>query len=154
MTKKIAIGIVLLFVVSMIAGGIDSCRDFEAKNGWKKTRDTMMVSDIYSLHLNQAMQGSFVLGIGSFGEQESFVFYRKTKSGGFIRMYVPTDDAILFEGYEQPKVAIPGRYNCYYQNGKITKWVFNEGFTLNRHKTQLYIPTGTITERVDNIDIR
>jgi hypothetical protein len=118
-------------------------------NGWHEECGKSQTSSIYSLHTQTNVSGSFVLGVGSVSGQDCYVFYKRTKSGGFIRESIPTEWCVLYEGNYVPKIVEYGCLFRYLVNGIVTKTTFNR--TYHEHYQQIYIPLGTITERITDL---
>ena len=123
------------------------------KNGWHYEYGKHRTSQIYSLKTTSEINGSFILGIGSIGGEDYYVFYRKTNNGGLIREKIRTSDCVLYEGYPNPRIMETGKNGYYLVSGDTMETSFSrDDYSGSYHS--IYIPKGTITERVDNIDIK
>jgi hypothetical protein len=67
--------------------------------------------EIVSLDLTSMPDGVFVLGTGTFNNQEYYVFYEKLPDGSYHRGNVPVSCSYIHEGnYTTPKMVIDAHY--------------------------------------------
>jgi hypothetical protein len=127
---------------------------YELYNRPKMTekRNQKRVSEIYSLKNTDRLHGSFVLGIGSVGTSEYYVFFRKTAKGGLVRESMDVADCVLYEDSVVPKIVEYGTLTEWQEDGKVTKTRFDSGDVDTSILHEIHIPKGTITERY-NLDL-
>lgn len=125
------------------------CESFE-NNGWRFRDNQNRTSQIFSLKTTSEVSGSFILGIGSIGGEDYYVFYRRTLSGGLIREKIRTSNCVLYEGYAQPKIIESGKIGYHLKDGDTISTSFSRDDYGSYHS--IYIPKGTITEKI-NISI-
>lgn len=123
--------------------------DWIPNNGWHHKYNYHRTSEIFSLKTTSETTGSFILGIGSIGNQDYYIFYRRTSSGGLIREKLKTSDCILYEGYSQPKIIEIGTMGYRLEEGDTTATNFFNESSYSSGYNSIYIPKGTITERID-----
>lgn len=138
----------ILFVVLIYKG----C-GYIKKNGYHTAKLKARTSEIYSLKTSSEINGSFVLGIGSIGGEDYYVFYRKTSTGGLIREKIKTSDCILYEGYPKPKIIEVVDATYLLVDGDTTQTTYKRDDYSGQYHS-IYIPKGTITERINDIDIK
>lgn len=145
-----AVHIVKLLLFAFIIFALYKSCGYFKNNLWHYEPNKNRTSLIYSLKTQSETRGAFILGIGTISGEDYYVFYRKTPSGGLIREKIKTSNCILYEGYAQPLIIETGQMGYYLENGDTTKTSFlREDYSSYQ---SIYIPKGTITERV-NIDI-
>lgn len=140
---KIAVAIGFFFLI------FKAFTDWIPNNGWNYKYHQSRTSQIFSLRTTSEIEGSFILCIGSIGEQDYYVFYRKTLSGGLIREKLLTSHCVLYEGHPVPKIIESGKMGYHLSDGDTIGTQFHRD-DYGWHS--IYIPKGTITERI-NIDI-
>jgi hypothetical protein len=143
---RIIIGILFIFLI------YKGC-DLIKKNGYHIANLKTRTSEIYSLKVSSEVNGQFVLGIGSLNGEDYYVFYRKTTSGGLIREKIRTSDCILYEGYPKPKIIEVGQIQYHLVDGDTVSATFSRR-DYSREYHSIYIPKGTITERINDINIK
>lgn len=120
--------------------------------GWHRTKDIPRTSKIYSLKTQSNTEGSFILGVGAISGNDYYVFYRETSSGGLIREKINTSNCILYEGVKTPKVVEYGTVSYYLQDGDTTEIKYSRD-NYSEFLHEIYIPSGTITERIENFKL-
>lgn len=138
-----------LFILAVFAC-YKACKSFQ-ENGYHFDKSSRS-SYIYSLKTSSETNGSFILGIGSISGEDYYVFYRKTIVGGLIREKIKTSDCVLYEGYDTPKITEYGENSYHLVDGDTIGTTFSRS-DYGSYLHEIYIPKGTITERVDNINI-
>jgi hypothetical protein len=89
---------------------------------------------IESLEVGSTISGSFVLGSGSVGGEDVYIYYTKTPGGGYVRNRVPTQMTLLYmdentspyiiSHYVETKrkhVQFVNSYDLHVPNGTVTK---------------------------------
>lgn len=141
---RFIMGCCILFVLYK---GCDSLK----KNGYHQEYGGSRTSEIYSLKTTSSISGGFVLGIGTVGSSDYYVFYRKTNAGGLIREKINASDCILYENSEKPMLKEIGTMEYHLVDGDTVSITFIRDEY--RGKFYIFIPKGTITERIDNISL-
>lgn len=144
--KMIVAGIKLTSILGLFFLAYKGCT-FIKENGWHYQQNKTRTSEIYSLRTSSELRGSFVLGIGSIGNEDYYVFYRRTLSGGLLREKIKTSDCILYEGYQKPKITEVGVMGYHLQDGDTVETSFGRDDYSSGYNS-IYIPKGTITERI------
>lgn len=147
---KIIKGIIRTFMWPVIIIGIIACVVYNLQSIVMKEELGTKTSYIYSLHNATEESGSFVLGIGSFGGQEYYYFFQKDDFGGFIREKIPVERCVLYEGVDSAKIVEFGYWQFKVVKTDTTYFGFNRNEFL-QEKHVIYVPTGTITERITDI---
>lgn len=140
---KAAFGFMVVF------GLYKGCKELQ-RNCWTYKENQNRTSLIYSLRTSNETSGSFVLGIGSIGSRDYYIFYRKTEYGGLIREKIETSNCVLYESAGAPKIIETGTTGYRLSDGDTVSTTFSR----NEYSSyqSIYIPKGTITERI-NINI-
>ena len=141
---RFIVGCCFLFVI------YKGCDSFK-KNGYHQVYGASRTSEVFSLKTTSSISGGFVLGIGSVGSSDYYVFYRKTNTGGLIREKINTSDCILYENSDKPLLKEIGKMEYNLVDGDtISETFIRDEY---RGKFYLFIPKGTITERVNDIKL-
>lgn len=136
----------LCFVFVLYKG----CESFK-KNGYHQVQGKTRSSEIYSLKTTSSVSGAFILGIGSIGSEDYYVYYRKTASGGLIREKIRTSNCIIYENSTKPSIIEVGEISYHLIDGDTVSSTFyrNE----YSYMFSIFVPKGTITERINDINL-
>lgn len=142
--------ITLVLLLSITAMSLISCD----KEGRCFLKDQYIESQIFSLKNKSNIEGNFILGIGSIGGVEYYMFYRKLADGGLFREQIKVDECVLYEYNGKPKVLYPYAVYGIYEDDVLVKkeyrkFVYNHEYMLPK----IYIPKGTITEKLNQTDL-
>lgn len=113
--------------------------------------------EIASLDDTENFKGSFLLGTGSMGSNQTFTFYRKTNDGGYKRDYVYASKTTIYEDENnKPYIQINKSGRKHYKS----KWVFwvllfnhyNAEVNYKHTKSiEFHVPENTIIKEI-NLD--
>lgn len=106
---------------------------------------------IYSLKNDREIRGSFFLGIGNIREVEYYYFYVKN-GNGLYKTKVRVDRAVIYEDSQVPKAVVSGEYRIHHSKGVETSREFEIDYSAWL-KAELHIPPGTITVKLNDIDL-
>jgi hypothetical protein len=96
---------------------------------------TERITPIYSLSMNDKMQGMFFIGIGYIGEQPYYYFYEQSSQGGKILAKLLAEETVI----QETNSTVPSKVE-YIWTVKSAKC----GFAPDYRKVELYVPTDTI----------
>jgi hypothetical protein len=141
----------IFITLAVITGAYGLCYLITGIPHYTYAEDKSNTLPIYSLKIESQEQGSFILGIGSISGVDYYIFYKKV-GGGFIREKLPCDKCVIYEGWAIPKVTEYGRMCYHHVNRKIadSSFIFDG---CSRYLHELYLPTGTITKRITDINL-
>ncbi len=132
----------------LIYKGVQSCK----RNGYHQVQGKTRHSDIYSLKTMSSVNGVFVLGIGSIGSDDYYVFYRRTGSGGLIREKIRTSNCIIYENSNKPSIIEVGEISYHLIDGDTVSSTFSRN-DYSGYMFSIFVPKGTITERINDVNL-
>lgn len=118
---------------------------------YEYTRHAYKTSKLFSLKSNSELNGSFILGTGVINERSYYYFYYQTADGGMKLDKVGTNDAVLYETTGTPHIEDWGRFEDFYKYDTLVK--ADAKFWSCDCSYKLYIPKGTITEKINPFDL-